>query len=234
MLRLHVRAPFAAFRGFVAGSYRPTTPFITPSAAYGLLLNVAAIEMRRDDGSSAMTVTASDLPSCQLALGAIVIPQRAVLLQQLHNYPVGESGRGHADATKGNKYNIQPVHREILVDVDGYICLDGNDWLAERVRDGLNAGASFAPDGRRRYGLPFLGDNSLLLSDLAEDDAPRPAYWFILADRSPEVRGEAARLQVWIDRAEMSRTESRLYERETLPQIEPPANAWTAIRPPGA
>ena len=30
MLRLRVRAPFAALRTFTAGAYRPTAPFITP------------------------------------------------------------------------------------------------------------------------------------------------------------------------------------------------------------
>jgi CRISPR-associated protein Cas5t len=44
-----MEAPFAAFRTFTAGSYRPTAEFITPSAAYGLLLNVAGIEMREYD-----------------------------------------------------------------------------------------------------------------------------------------------------------------------------------------
>ena len=50
MMRLRIRAPFAAFRHFTAGSYRPTAPFITPSAAYGLLLNLAGVETRFDDG----------------------------------------------------------------------------------------------------------------------------------------------------------------------------------------
>ena len=35
MLALYVEAPFAAFRTFTAGWYRPTAAFLTPSAAYG-------------------------------------------------------------------------------------------------------------------------------------------------------------------------------------------------------
>ena len=50
MIRLRVKAPFAAFRYFTAGSYRPTAPFVTPSAAYGLLLNLAGFDTRYDDG----------------------------------------------------------------------------------------------------------------------------------------------------------------------------------------
>lgn len=234
MLRLRVRAPFAAFRGFVAGSFRPSAPFITPSAAYGLLLNVAAIETRRDDGESAMTVTATGLPSCEIALGAITLPERASLLQQLHNYPVGATGKDRAAETFGNKYNIQPIHRELLAGIDGYICLAGNERLEERVRTGLREGARFAPEGRPRYGLPFLGDNMLLLSDLAEDPSPRPAYWFVLMSGALDAGGgEVSRLTVWIDRAEMSRTESGLYQRGGAAQLDPPEAAWTTIRPPG-
>lgn len=234
MLRLRVRAPFAAFRGFVAGSFRPTAPFVTPSAAYGLLLNVAALEMRRDDGESSMTVTAAGLPSCEIALGAVSFPERASLLQQLHNYPVGTTGKDRATETFGNKYNIQPIRRELLVGIDGYVCLAGNERLEERVRAGLHEGARFAPEGHPRYGLPFLGDNMLLLSDLVEDLAPRVAHWFVPVASAADTEGaEVARLTVWIDRAEMSRTQSGLYQWEQAARLDPPEAAWTTIRPPG-
>src|SRR6185437_13149691 len=43
---LYVEAPFAAFRTFTAGGYRPTATFLTPSAAFGLVLNIAGHESR--------------------------------------------------------------------------------------------------------------------------------------------------------------------------------------------
>ncbi len=46
MLALYIEAPFAACRTFTAGWYRPSATFLTPSAAYGLLLNLAGIETR--------------------------------------------------------------------------------------------------------------------------------------------------------------------------------------------
>jgi len=46
VLHLYVEAPFAAFRTFTTGAYRATATFLTPSAAYGLLLNIARIESR--------------------------------------------------------------------------------------------------------------------------------------------------------------------------------------------
>src|SRR5437667_662322 len=75
MLHLRLKAPFGAFRTFTAGSYRPTAPFVTPSAAYELILNVAGIESRHDDGQAAMTLMKSGLPQVEIALGAITLPE---------------------------------------------------------------------------------------------------------------------------------------------------------------
>ena len=70
MLRLYVQAPFAAFRSFHRRMVSANCRFLTPSAAYGLALNLAGIETRRDDGLSAMTVTRFGLPPARIALGA--------------------------------------------------------------------------------------------------------------------------------------------------------------------
>lgn len=65
MLYLHVRAPFAAFRLFSAGSFRPTASFLTPSAAYGLLLNIMGLEMRGSEGKNGATLIAKGLPPAE-------------------------------------------------------------------------------------------------------------------------------------------------------------------------
>lgn len=230
---LRITAPFAAFRTFTAGAYRPSAAFITPSAAYGLLLNIAAIEMRRDDGLSAMTVTAPRLPRARVAVGALVAPEVATLYQQLHNYPVGESGREHEADTKGNKYNIQPVRREVLVGIDGYIALEGNAALEERVREGLRLGAAYAPEGTRRYGLPFLGDNNFLLSRLEEEWEPTPACWYVKAGPGATMRERPVRLTAWVDRAGMAGTVAPMYVLSEEASAAVPEDAWTAIEPPG-
>ena len=233
MLQLRVRAPFAAFRTFTAGYYRPTAPFLPPSVAYGLLLNLAAIESRRDDGVSRMTLTAAGLPAARIALGAIRLPEVQTLYQQLHNYPVGTSGQERRDAARGNKYNIQPIRRELLADLDAYICLDGNDELEGRVRAGLAAGADYAPEGRHRYGLPFLGDNSFSISSLTIETEPLPAHWLTNIEREHLARAEEVyRLTVWIDRADLTRTDTRYYSPARLPQVAVPATAWTSVEPP--
>src|SRR5688572_18094749 len=102
MLCLYLQAPFATCRTFTAGWYRPTATFLTPSAAYGLVLNIAAVETRlreedaAHDGGPA-SLTRSGLPRLRLALGAPAgghdpFPRVQTVYQQLHNYPVGTSG----------------------------------------------------------------------------------------------------------------------------------------------
>ena len=80
---LRVRAPFAAFRRFQAGSYRPSWPVMPPSTAYGLILNLAGIEMR-GPLNTVTTGIRDGLPRLRIALGLISDPGRSTLYQQLH------------------------------------------------------------------------------------------------------------------------------------------------------
>src|SRR5215468_7616388 len=100
MLCLYVEAPFASCRTFTAGWYRPTATFLTPSAAYGLILNVASVEsrLREEDpdhpGGVPATLTRLGLPAVRLAIGkpeGADFPGVQTVYQQLHNYPVGTS-----------------------------------------------------------------------------------------------------------------------------------------------
>jgi CRISPR-associated protein Cas5t len=238
VLALYVQAPFAAFRTFTAGWYRPTAAFLTPSAAYGLLLNLAGIETRRDDGLSPMTVTQFGLPPASIALGAIrgphgLFPSVQTVFQQLHNYPVGASGKERKEDAKGNKYNITPVRREFLADLRACVCLDGNPDLERRVRDGL---AGLPPESGERYGLPFLGDNAFLIDRIIPLDRPVKAHWYCRITNEDEggIKSHTARLTIWIDRQDMSKTKSALYAPVEIDPAEvglPPA-AWTSIDPP--
>src|ERR1700754_5200984 len=104
---LHVRAPFAAFRGFQAGVYRSTSPVMPPSAAYGLVLNLAGIELREPvDGPT--TLIRSVLPRLRIAVGLVKAADRASLYQQLHGYRVGTDDKTKmmAALTKGAKYQV--------------------------------------------------------------------------------------------------------------------------------
>lgn len=240
MLILHIKAPFGAYRPFVAGSFRQTSPFITPTGAYGLLLNLAGIVSRLRDPKLVATAMREDLPSAKVAIGMLREPATSRLLQQLHNYPVGNTGKEHAPNTKGGKYNIQPITREVLVDIEGYIGLDGNDDLADSVRLGLARGLSMPlTDGQPRYGIPFLGDNSLMVDVIEEahneDRMPlRAARWYCPLSRFPqsgEPRPGTCRMTTWIDRNDMSRTRSDLFAPSDM-TVSIPEEAWVQVGPP--
>lgn len=227
MICLYIQAPFAVFRTFTAGSFRPTAGFITPSAAYGLLLNIAGIESRLDDAKSPMTLMQKDLPRAKIALGALTFPLVHSLYQQVHNYPVGkDAGARYAPLARGSKYNITPVRREFLGDIQAYICLEGNPDLAKRVRDGLRGRYNSS-----RYGLPFLGDNNFLIDILREEADRQPAHWYekITENDAQDPRPRTTRLTITIDRKNMANTTNSLFFPCSEPQVDIPENAWVTI-----
>src|SRR2546430_2273101 len=130
---LRIRAPFAAFRGFQAGVYRSTMAVMPPSTAYGLILNIAGIEMRADS-NGATTLIRPDVPLLRLAIGLVKVAERNSVYQQLHSYRVGtdEKTKTMAALTKGAKYQIVPVRREMLVDYESVIGVQTSD---EKLRD---------------------------------------------------------------------------------------------------
>ncbi len=241
MLYLYVQAPFAACRTFTAGWYRPTATFLTPSAAYGLVLNIAGIESRLreedegHDGRIPASLTRPGLPAVRVALGAPVASERPpyptvqTVFQQLHNYPVGTSGQERAESTQGNKYNITPVRREYLSGLRAVVALDDNPDLEDRVRRGLRGEFN-----SQRYGLPFLGDNAFLLDRLEERPSAPEAHWYErVTEASPDgPQPRTTRLTILIDRADLSRTTSALFAPQETPTRDIPDAAWTEIRPP--
>lgn len=234
MIRLRLQAPFAAFRPFTAGWYRPTAGFLTPSAAYGLAMNLAGVETRRDDGISAMTVTRFGLPPARIAIGADSghpLPSVQTLFQQLHNYPVGASGKERKDDARGSKYNITPVRREFLSGLHALVALDFFDHRAieDQIREGL---AGEPVRSGTRYGLPFLGDNAFLIDRIEPLDEPAPARWYCRLDAESGPVTDSTRLTTWIDRQDMSRTRSALYAPAAEASAEIPETAWTLINPP--
>lgn len=228
---LRVRAPFAAFRPLAAGVFRGTTRTISHSAAYGLVLNFAAIDTR---GESARPVTAKreGLPRFDIAIGDSAsdgnpAPSRevAVLYQQLHGYPVGNSSANLAAKTHGAKYHIAPARRELLVGLDvviGVRALDEHGaGVLERVAPGI-AGTLEC----ERYGLPFMGDNNLLLDrvDVASD--PYCACWYTPVRPGDSARDGTVRLTSVIDRDDSARTVAGLFAPLARASRDVPADAW--------
>jgi CRISPR-associated protein Cas5t len=221
-LWLRVRAPFAAFRPFQAGVYRATSPIMPPSVALGLVLNLAGIEMRTQS-EGVTTLIREDVPCLQLAIGIVSQPARCSLYQQLHSYPVGNSGAELKPRTHGAKYWIAPVRRELLVDYDGMIGVRTTDQLDlfDRVERGLRGDL-----GQPRYGLPFAGDNNFLFDRIEIQPLPLPAVWYapMLLDDPP--RRGSCRLTIGIDRTDNSKTTAPLFAPTGEPSPLPPEAAW--------
>lgn len=227
MISLQVEAPFSAFRSFTAGYFRPTAGFMTYSAAYGFLMNLAGIEMRRDDGESVMTlIRTGDLPPCRIALGTTALPQVHSLFQQLHNYPVGTSGKDGAERSKGSKYNIVPVRRELLSGLKARILAECSGEVETAIADGL------AGKGGKRYGLPFLGDNNFLPDRIELSPPPAGTRWWrrVLPGETNEgLKQDVTRLTISIDRADMTRTTSSLFILDENKSDTPPEGAWVEV-----
>lgn len=217
---LRLKAPFAAFRHFQAGVYRSSYPIIPYSAAWGLVLNLAGVEIRtRQD--SAITEIDPDAPSMQLAIGAINHAERGCLYQQLHSYPVGNSGKDMAPRTKGSKYWIAPVKREILIGLDVMIGVRADNGLLGRMAKGLSGELEVD-----RYGLPFAGDNNLLFDEIQLLDRPIAAYWFTPVAAESRAAPGSSRLTVGIDRSDSSQTSSQLAAPAAEKSVVPPDSAW--------
>lgn len=222
-LWLRARAPFAAFRALQAGVYRPTAPTLPPSAALGLVLNCAGIEMRAAEPTP-VTLIRADLPRMRVAIGDVEPAEVSTLYQQLHSYPVGNSGQENKERTFGAKYWIAPVKREVLVGLDVMIGVDADGDIVDRVRRGLR-GELPEP----RYGLPFAGDNSFLFDRLDLLEKPLPARWYTeVAIPGPPRRGGYT-FTVGIDRDDSSKTTRRMLAPTETASSSPPEDAWTWV-----
>ena len=220
---LHVCAPFAAYRWFQAGVYRATSPVMPPSSAYGLFLNLAAIDMRQG-GNAPTTLIRPDVPLLRLAIGMLASATQGSLYQQLHTYPIGTSGASLKPRAHGAKYWITPAWREFLVGLNGIIGIRAEDSsLFDRVRKGLKGELDV-----QRYGLPFAGDNNFLFDRIDELTAPHAGtIWYTrMQPDDPPCQG-SCRLTVGIDRSDNSKTTSAIYAPVVNGSSEPPEMAWT-------
>jgi len=193
-----------------------------PSAAWGFVLNLAHVETRAS-GDGVTTAIRSDAPPLRLAIGAVTTSTVGTLYQQLHSYPVGASGKELKARTRGAKYWIAPARREFLVGFDAIIGVDSDDEeLTAKIGRGLRGEL-----GEPRYGLPFAGDNNLLIDRVDLLEEPLSADWYaqMAADAPP--RSGSCRLTVSIDRRESAHTASPLFA--PVRADVPPESAWTWV-----
>jgi CRISPR-associated protein Cas5t len=221
---VRVQAPFGAFRTFRASSYYNTMPTMPPSAAYGLVLNLAGIECRAALNSKA-TGKKSNLPKFDIAIGDINIAEVNVLYQQIHGYPVcSATGKDLVDKSNGSKYWISPVRKEFLSNLDIIIGIKNiNQEIIEHINTNLKGEST-------RYGLPFLGDNNYLINQINILESPIEAYWYNkLPGNITESIKNTYRLTINIDRENNQKTNSALYYRINNKQSNPDEECWTTV-----
>lgn len=221
---LRLKAPFAAFRPFQSGSYRSTTPIPSFSTVYGLLLNLAGIEQRQAvEGKVTLIKPKDELPRMAIAIGQVKPSSVSLVNQQLHNYPVGASGKELAEKTFGSKYWIAPVRREMLVDLDLIIGVQTSPKLWHKITQGLNG--ELEGD---RYGLPFAGDNNFLFDEIQPIDKPDLARWYCPLEEDTRPNQGACRLTVWIDREDNTKTQIEVFSPSDF-RSEPSRNSWVSL-----
>ena len=238
MLFLRLKAPFAAFRPLQAGTFRSTTPTIPPTTAYGLLLNLAAIDIRDwKTISKSSTHTLKKLPKVaqdvEIAIASLAEPtanpEVATLLQQLHNIPVNTSAKQFPpekwERTKGCKPNIKPIRREMLVGFQAVIAVRCSDELRSLVIAGLEGELN----ENRDYGLPFAGDNNFLFDEIELVPKIKPLHWYTRIQDSELPRVGTCRLTTWIDRSNSANTLVEAFAPIEIAQVEPPDSAWTRL-----
>ncbi|KYC44219.1 CRISPR-associated protein [Scytonema hofmannii PCC 7110] len=221
---LRMKAPFASFRPFQSGAYRSTTIVPSPSTVYGLLLNLAGIE-QRSDLAAPITLIKENLPEMEIAIGQISQPEMAFLSQQLHQYPVGASGAELAQKTHGAKYWIAPVRRAVLANLDLVIGVKAEQWLCDRIVQGLNGELD-----ESRYGLPFAGDNNFLFNEIEPIDNPKMARWYCPLQKTSRPERGISRLTVWVNRADNTQTKTAEFAPSAFCLI-PPTAAWIRLPP---
>jgi len=235
LIWLAIEAPFAACRPMIAGWHRPTAGFLTHSAAYGLILNVAGIESRLGEhepghpGTAPASATRPGLPTFEIALGmpeAAGLPGVGSVFQQLHVYSVSKDNAGiRPEFAEGRKNNITPVRREFLIDLRAVAAIRADDEFIGRIRLGLRGEA-----GDRRYGLPFLGDNNFLPDRIEEVEATA-ARWFSLVGAGHDAGPQpgTTRLTTYIDRISPVGTRSALFAPAELATTSPPESALVPV-----
>ena len=227
-LWLHIRAPFACFSTLRTGTYRDTMPIMPPSAAYGLILNLAGIEMRGSFRKS-ITPIRSNLPHVKLAFGSVAgsNSEISVILQNMHSYPIGQTGKERKIKTYGSKYWIEPTYREVIVNLNMILGVKADLELISQIRQELNGESD-----RPFYGFPFAEDNNFLFDRIDCLDKPLSTHWFVRSNSDLELEPGAVSLTVEIDRQDPSQTKTLLFSATQNPSSSLPDSEWLSMFEP--
>jgi CRISPR-associated protein Cas5t len=223
---LRIQAPFAAFRKFQKTIYHSSEHIITPTSAYGLILNILGIDNRFN----------IELPKLTITIGEIQIPLVNSLYQHVYIKPSNGGNKDKATGINIRQEKIKtlkqmsyghnnwcnPKTKEILTNIDYIIGIKTDDIILNKLNYNIkNSG--------ERYGLPFLGDNNCLIDSIEIMNKPINAYWFIHYIENDVINSDNYYLSVKIDRKDNLKTKSLLYIKTEKISFPDNNKCWTTI-----
>jgi CRISPR-associated protein Cas5t len=237
-LIVRVTAPHAVFKMHSAGAFQGTLPVMPPSTAYGLVMNMAGINIRgeptpvrkADAGYfSTLSIDKAKCPKVSIAVGLFSVPERGVILYHAHRYL---SVLNKPDVERLGKYKpygrknaITPTKQQFLVNYDGAIGIRAPENLIEKIMDTML--------GRKAHGgVLFAGSSDYLIESIQATD--KPAAWYSILTKSElhkrleksEIPPGLIRLPVSIDRDNCTKTLSMMFAPVETYTNNPPESSW--------
>ena len=202
---LHVKAPMGTSRHYNINKYRATHPVLSLSTLYGMLSNLAGINMRKWDDTCRNNIIRDDLPDMNISIGYAKLP----IVSTLYEHTLKMMENDNYKKKLGDKLvkqcrqSIEPKRTDYLIGLDFWVTVEADAEIIRRIRNYAINGIvdPMMNDTCNRYGVLFIGSSNCMVNYIAEDPIPDELFWMVpmtQATRKKHVIG--ASLPVWIDR----------------------------------
>lgn len=210
-LILHIKAPCGVSRQLSTENHRGTYPILSHTTLYGLLCNLAGVEMREYDSIVGNMVIKDNLPTLGIRIGYVKIPMQSRLFEHtLKLMKNAELKNGLGETRRVCRQFIKPKRSDYLVDLDFYVEVLCDIDLINRMKrylSGINVDPIKGTD-TTRYGLPFIGSNSCTIQSIDVVDVyPDQLFWvnrMSVSTQKEHLLGVS--MPVWIDRRNPNNT----------------------------
>ena len=211
-LILHIKAPLGVSRQLSTESHRGTYPVLSHTTLYGLLCNLAGVEMRVYDPNFKNMAIRTDLPKIGIRVGYVSLPMHSRLFEHtLKKMKNGDKKSEIGDVGKACRQFIKPKRTDYLTKLDLYVEVSARSELIDRIRryiTGVNVDTILGTD-KVRYGLPFIGTNNCTVQsiDIVDTFPDGELYWLNHMTKTTQKTHEfAVSMPVWIDRQHVNNT----------------------------
>lgn len=236
------KAPFFSYREFNTGDYCYSLPVIPHSAAYGLVLNLAGIEIKGVNCENINT------PMLEIAVGLVSYDNVSCLIHQYHKYTQsygnkyspyewvknddgtytlkeeikkkGKQKTSLSDVKKqyhGRKWGIGIIKREYLIDYHGVIGVKGDSEIINKIKEGIDNCVG---------SIPYAGQSNLMFSHLNIENTE--AYWLVteLLDDDDNDEVKSVQLTTEVNRIKSNKTLRKTFYINNEMSSEPYEKSW--------